>query len=104
MDKEFSVCKEARKFSGLEGSKLTGFPIMDRARIFKMSGGKEIIYQQAYIGELAYVLVPGYLISGIISGEKGKYCEVIPIKEKSEREYIKNLLSARTIGEINFWD
>jgi len=104
MEKNFSICKEVRKFSGLEGSRLTGFPFMDRARILKLREGKEIIYQQAYAGEGAYVLVPGYLMSGIISGENGKYCNVVPVIDNKEREYIQALLSAKTIGEVNFWN
>lgn len=95
---------DTRKFSGLEGSKTEGFPIFDRARILRRCNGQEIVYQQGYSRDGPYVLIPGYLVSKIIVDESGRHCNVFPIKDESEREYIKDLLAAKTIGEVNFWN
>jgi hypothetical protein len=99
-----SLYNETRKFSGLEGSRFGECPAFERARILKMEGGKEIIYQQAYSSNGPYVLVPGYLVSEIITDKATKSCNVFPIKDECEMKYIKQLISAKAIGEVNFWN
>jgi hypothetical protein len=98
-----SLCNETRKFSGLEGSRLCEFPLFERARVLKI-GSKDVIYQQAYSSDGPYVLVPGYMTSEVMAGEKGKYCNVFPISDKEEKEKVEGLLAAKTIGEANFWN
>ena len=98
-----SLYNETRKFSGLEGSRFGECPAFERARVLKI-GNMDVIYQQGYSRDGPYVLIPGYLVSGIIIGESGRYCSVFPIKDESERGEIEKLLTEKIKGYINFWD
>ena len=98
-----SMCKEAKKFSGLEGSRFCEFPLFERARVLKI-GARDVLYQQAYSRDGPYVLVPGYLNSEIVFEEGKKCCSVYPIRDESEKFQIEELLAAKTVGSINFWN